>query len=259
MNYFTSGIYGNKELYYRIKKILTRPSDNLWILGDILDGNDEKPWECLEILEDIENSHNIHLILGDHEYFHAMRILSMDNEEATEAWVEQLKDAEISGNALLDYMQTLDEDTLLNYAYFLSKCEVSEMIKIGENYFYLCHGSPSIRLKSPGGDMAWQYDVVTNSCNIDAMYQTEITNDIRISEYEKQFQGIDLSRCHIITGHDSIQDVIKKNEQIKTFKGMIHQNKKFYINLGLSTEEQNQSTWKILGIDAAGFFIQEIE
>ena len=257
MNYFTSGIYGNKALYERIKKILTRPSDTLWILGDIFDGNDEKPWECLEILEDIENSPNIHLILGDHEYFHAMRILSMDNPESTEAWIDQLNDLEISAKPLLDYMETLSEDDLLNYAFFLSKCEVSEMIKIGDNYFYLCHGAPSIRLKSPGGDMAWQYDVVTNSCNIQTMYQTEITNDIRISEYEKQFQGIDLSRCHLIVGHDTIQDFIKKGEI--TIHGLIHKNKKFYINPGFTTEQQNSESWKILGIDAAGFFIQEID
>ena len=121
MNYFTSGIYGNKELYYQIKKILTKPSDHLWILGDVLDGNDEKPWECLEILEDIEKSNNVHLRLGDHEYFHTMRILSMDNEENTELWVDYLKNADISGKALLEYMNTLSEDDLLDYAYFLSK------------------------------------------------------------------------------------------------------------------------------------------
>ena len=119
VNYFTSGIYGNKDLYFRIKNTMVRPNDVLWILGDVLDGNTERPWEALEILEDIEQSPNVRLVLGDHEYFHTMRILSSDNEEASSAWEDSLSTLEFSGVPLMEHMKNnMSEDEVFNYAHF---------------------------------------------------------------------------------------------------------------------------------------------
>ena len=257
MNYFTSGIYGNKDLYFELKKIMIRPSDTLWILGDVLDGNKDKPWECLEILEDIERSPNVRLVLGDHEYFHTMRILSSDNEESASAWEDSLSCLDISGLPLLEHMKNnMSEDEVFNYAHFMSQCEVSEMIKIGDRFFYLCHGSPTLRAKTAGGDMAWQYGVVTNACDFKASYNAEITSDNRIREFEKRYNGIDFSKCFVITGHDLICDL--ENRGINTTDGLVYKNKKFCINQGYTADNPNDGPYRVLGIDAAGFFIQSI-
>ena len=57
MNYFTAGLYGDYPAYKKIKSLLG-PDDKLWILGDILDGNDEHPEDCLRILDDIQKLSN---------------------------------------------------------------------------------------------------------------------------------------------------------------------------------------------------------
>ena len=60
MNYFVSCIYGDYDKYFQIKKkINLKSKDKLWILGDVLDGNDEDPESCIEILNDIIENENI--------------------------------------------------------------------------------------------------------------------------------------------------------------------------------------------------------
>ena len=72
MNYFTSGIHGDLNLYKELKKMAASDPDNhLWIVGDILDGNTSHPEYGMEILKDIYRTPNVSLILGDHEYAHA--------------------------------------------------------------------------------------------------------------------------------------------------------------------------------------------
>jgi len=259
MNYFTSGLYGNKELYFHIKNDLLRKNDRLWILGDLLDGNDERPWECLEILKDVIQSPNIHLVLGDHEYCHTMRILSMDNEEASDNWEKCLHEMDVSGSSLLNYMKNeVDEEELFGYADFMSRCEVSEMIKIGDSFFYLCHGAPTFHTNVPGGDMSWQYGIVTGEIDLREVYAPSIASDLRFREFEKRFGQIDLGRCFVVTGHTSVPTLISKYPGISTIDGIVYSKKKFCIWNGATADEPTDSKWVLLGIDAAGFFPQKV-
>lgn len=57
-----------------IDRLNIKNNDELYILGDIFDGNSQNPKACIDILADIMAHENYHLILGDHEYVHIILI-----------------------------------------------------------------------------------------------------------------------------------------------------------------------------------------
>ncbi len=247
MNYFTSGIYGNLELYQDLKKLVTDKDNHLWILGDIFDGNEEHPEHCIEILKDISRSDNITLLLGDHEYYHALRIMSQEYPDSTENWTDLLCSMDISGKALVDHIDSLPEEDVNEISRTLCGIEVSEMIGIGDKLFYLCHGAPAIRTVTDGGNMNWQFNVVSSSLDPDMDYSIEMSSDYRIALFQKRLTHIDFRKTIVITGHTSLEEM--EEENMKQMDGIYFENKKFCLNQGYPAGDN----WKVLGIDAAGF------
>ncbi len=248
MNYFTSCIYGNIELYKELKNLLKDKEDHLWILGDILDGNGDHPDYCIDILNDISRSNNIHLTLGDHEYYHALRIMNKDNPDIAENWENLLYSTDISGEPLINHINSLPEDDADDVARKLCAYNVSEMIKIGDKTFYLCHGAPSIRTGNEGGNMDWQFNVVNSNIDSYMDYSIEMSSDYRVALFHKHLEEIDFRKTILITGHTSIEDM--EDENMRKMDGIYYENKKFCVNQGYPADMDN---WNVLGIDAAGF------
>lgn len=254
MNYFTSGIHGNIEVYKELRKLAADKDNHIWILGDIFDGNEDKPEACIEILNDIFMSDNITLLLGDHEYYHALRIMSREDPDRAENWADLLQSMDVNGQALMDYIDSLPEDDINDIANKLYKTEVTEMVRIGEKLFYLCHGAPAIRTGSDGGNMNWQFNVVGSSIDPNIDYSLEMSSDIRIDHFQKTLSSIDFRKTIIISGHTSIEEM--EEEDMRKLDGIYFENKKFCLNQGYP--QPDIKDWYILGVDAGGFFTQTL-
>lgn len=178
MNYFTSCLYGDIEKYKNIRKDLAlRPCDHLWILGDILDGNDENPEACIEIMDDIiKNSSVITLILGDHEYARCMEYSARGSAEFAEHWRGFSDSLDVPGEAFSALFESLGKEEREEYYSFLVNCELTDVVQIGGRHFYLVHGRPAVfsRMKVD----AWQYEVCTELPD----FRTDPWNCIRTDE-----------------------------------------------------------------------------
>ena len=256
MNYFTAGIYGDLNAYKKIKSILG-PEDRLWILGDVLDGNDEHPEECLRILDDIKESENVTLILGDHEYFHAMRLFSEmddDDEEEASVWENELSKFEYSGDALVQYMKTvLSRKEREEYANYLSSLDVSDIAVVDGRLFYLCHGAPA---RMEDKESQWQYSVVTSNVDLFKTYSRDMASDIRIPYFAKTY-GIRRSQLEsaiLMVGHTFVATLEMEGED--TEDGIVFSNRIMCINNGASAN--NGGTHIVVGIDSAGWQTFEI-
>lgn len=268
MNYFTAGIYGDYKAYKNMKSLLKKPEDKLWILGDVMDGNSEHPEECFRILDDIESSGNVTLILGDHEYFHAMRLFGEiekggagdepgDSDEAGndgDVWYSEIGQFEFSGMALLEYMDNvLSMEEKMRYARFLSSLDVSDMVSVEGRLFYLCHGAPATQR---GSDIEWQYSVVTGKVDFSRSYGRDMASDIRIPHFAKTI-GIkrgDVESAVLITGHTFTASLEMDGEEVED--GIVFSNRIMAINAGASAD--NKEPHIVVGIDAAGWQTFEV-
>ena len=260
MNYFTAGIYGDLKLYKRLKELVRDEDDKLWIVGDIFDGSSNNPEDCIEILMDITCSHNIFLILGDHEYYHVMRILAKDkgDEKSEERWKNMLLYNEISGKPLMEYIDSLPEDDIKEIVQMLCQSEVSIMINIGNHLFYICHGAPSIR-KGEAGIMIWQYEVASRDIDMSNDYIPEMGSDPKIDTYSSMFGSLDFRKVILITGHTG-PEIFEDEGVLKFEDAFYYERRKFCLSTEHTADDEDGDTvpWSVLAIDAAGYFVQKI-
>ena len=263
MDYFISCLYGDLNAYKKIKKSLTE-FDNLWIIGDIFDGNTKHPEYCIDIFKDICRSPNIHLILGDHEYFHAMRLFA-ETEEERDMWEESLIECDISGKPLVDYLNSLSEEEQMSIGKYLLGTEVSDMLKFGNNFFYVCHGCPNFRTKVRNGNMQWQLDVVTGYPEFDKDYGSEISSDIHMEDFSKKYGEISL-RKNLITIMGHVPNYMLRQEGVKWITpdnnqnmAFICQDRKINLNQNITADDNYHGPRYLLGIDAAGFIVKDVE
>lgn len=245
MHYFIGSLYGNYNNYLTIKENLNlKEHDELWILGDCLDGNDEHPEECIEIIYDIMNSPNIHLILGDHEYNHIMHFASIYQKDNHDAWEERIHNMDISGTPLLSYIeQNLDEEEKDDiFGFLIQECEITNFITIGDNHFYLVHGFPSVFLN----DLTlWQIQTVEGEPDFtQSNFISAIKSDPSISKFlNAENINLNYSNTFVICSHQYLNDL----------SGL-----KFENNIFLLGENKPDEFICVLGIDAAGWFIKKI-
>lgn len=73
MTYVLSDIHGNLKAFHSIlNQINLKPEDSIYILGDVID---RQPYG-IQILKEIMNMTNAHMLLGNHEYM-MMRVLGV--------------------------------------------------------------------------------------------------------------------------------------------------------------------------------------
>lgn len=252
MNYFTSCIYGNYEKYMRIKRDLSlREGDNLYILGDILDGNDEDPQSNIEILNDLMESENVHLILGDHEYARVMWYASMDHDEAAQAYLDFSNSLDVSGAPLNEYLSTAfcREDYDIYFGSYLMSCELSAVVPVGKRYLYLVHGTPAPY--SEACESQWQMRTVTASPDFNRPLYNSIRTDRMSVPYLKDM-GNPMTKDNTI----SIVGQISPSEAARICKipepedGVFYKNKILVIGRHFPNEQIT-----VIGADAAGYFL----
>lgn len=258
MDYFTAGLHGDLKLYKQIKKMLDT-DDHLWILGDIFDGNTSHPEHCIEILNDIHRSKNITLIMGDHEYYHAMRLLQRE-EDSDSLWTDYLLAEDISGKPLIEYIDSLPEEDIADIIHKLVGLEVSNILKVGKRLYYCCHGSPVTRMITEGGNMTWQLMVVSSSIDMSSDYSIEMGSDINIEAFTSMYDSLDFKKMIIITGHTSVEEM--EDEGIPLLDGLYYENKKFNLNQNHTADDSEENgclpEWTLLCIDSAGFLTKKI-
>ena len=143
MTYVCSDLHGNGDAYYDLKAILNN-DDKLYIIGDVLDRDDDG----IEILQDIMSDSRITLILGNHESILNMGAFWELHAAGSPDEIEEI----ISANLAIE--QIGQEKTLQDFAE-LSKGEQGEIIEFlntlplyeelsvnGKNYLLVHGGLP---------------------------------------------------------------------------------------------------------------------
>lgn len=262
MDYFVSCLYGDYQAYKRIEKKLSE-YDHLYVLGDVLDGNTEHPEGGVRIVEDIYRNPNVTLLLGDHEYFHAMRLISIDSEdeEAKETWEDSLEACDISGKPLMDYLDSIPYEETAEFERKLLSFEATDLVKIGSTFFYLCHGSPALRTNIRNGNISWQYNVVTGYPDFFCEYTPEMASDLRLEDFAAKYGDIDMKNACVITGHVPVEELSK--DGVKTISNgedapaFSFQNRKFCLNQNITADDIGMGKRLVLCIDAGGFMLKE--
>lgn len=273
MNYFMSDIHGASEAYFSLKdKINFKNNDDLFILGDILDGNKKNPEAGIEILQDIMENDNIHLVLGDHEYAHIMNFISKESDEDMNEWEDYVINSSLKGGPFLEYFYShLSQKEREKYMSFLVSCEMTGLIKIGKRYFYLVHGSPAVFRNNEICD--WQKNVCTTPIVLDYNYSFAIKNDPNI-QIPKEMNRLN---TFIISGHIPAKYYLENNDilfhkiygnnrqlsnETPLTQRIILSNNKMLLDCGCKEDSLGKikngwiSTLACVAIDAAGFYTE---
>ena len=147
MIYVMGSVHGNAKAYFSMKaKINLQKEDHLYVLGNIFDGNDEHPEQCLIILEDIMQSDNVTLIVGEHEYWHAMYNYrtSLSQKEQNEI-NNKMQDMSPKTEPLNSFLSTLSQNKRLYYFDYIESCQPHKIICIKNKYYFLSSAYPPIK------------------------------------------------------------------------------------------------------------------
>lgn len=129
-----SDIHGESDRFYAmLEKINFSEEDTLYIIGDIID---RKPGG-IELIMDIMNRPNVHMILGNHEDLCVGTLGEVNIFGARQMWEQN--GGECTRMELLN-LRTLEERAkILNY---LSQLPDHIDIEVDERRFHLVHGGP---------------------------------------------------------------------------------------------------------------------
>lgn len=243
MYYFMSNIHGNYSGYKKMKeKIGFRDQDHLYVIGNIFDGNTQYPEDCIKILDDIIYTHNIELILGDHEFYYIMYYIS-GSQFTKKQYEQKIQLLEPSGRSLFDYLNNSiskenREDIFLK---LIRECELSQIIKIGKRYFYLVNGSPVFK-EEYKNDEQWQEMLASEPIKLSKDYREEIFSDTNIKEYSSDLKNAEI----IIISGNSVMEMYGSTPSIvseqmigkyKWYQRIIYKNNKIILNCGCRADK----------------------
>ncbi len=269
MNYFMTDIHGASKAYFEmIDRLNIKNNDELYILGDIFDGNSQNPKACIDILADIMAHENYHLVLGDHEYVHIMYEMSKQEEAVQKIWLEMLMDEDFEGAALHKYIyEKLSEKERNYYFGYLLRCDLTDYVQIGKRIFYLVHGSPQ-RIKNDNIS-EWQCDVCMNPINLEKNYQLSILKDPGLENGHPLPKDCNTENTFILCGHiptteyKKMVDIEKYGEDATKNKVYVPEiivyKHKILLDCGCTADElikeQPDKNLACLAVDAAGYFV----
>lgn len=144
MIYIMGSVHGNAKTYFSMKaKINLQKEDHLYVLGNIFDGNDEHPEQCLIILEDIMKNDNITLIVGEHEYWYLLcNYKSVANQKEQEIINSKMQNMLPKTGPLYNFLSTLSQDRQLSYFDYIGSCQQHKIIRIKNQYYFLSSAYP---------------------------------------------------------------------------------------------------------------------
>lgn len=146
MIYLISDIHGCYEEYRELlEKINFCDSDELYILGDIMDRGPEP----IKVLQDLMFRPNVYLILGNHDYI-AWKILKKFNVEITEDNVsshlskEDIEDylywIEDGGKTTMEAFRRLKSEEKIEILEYLEEASIYEEIFLNGKTYICTHG-----------------------------------------------------------------------------------------------------------------------
>ena len=136
MNYVISDIHGNKDALMSIlNQINFTDSDDLYILGDVIDRN---PYG-IDILLDIMDRPNVHMLLGNHEFM-MLQALGLDPHEpnipgAMHQWFRN------GGKVTLKSFAELDHTTQNKLTEYLQSLPLEFRPTVNDRKFVLVHAT----------------------------------------------------------------------------------------------------------------------
>ena len=243
MNYFIGSLYGNKAAYEAVKeKLNLKKTDTLWILGDAMDGESCDPIECVEMLEDIARQPNIKFVIGDHEFAHIMCYISQENKESYDSWKDYSLSLTQPSYEMIEFLENEISEDLRDalFSYLIQNCEISHLIKIGDNFFYITHGFPC---RYTGNMTSWQFQTVANTPD-DIDFLPAIKTDPCAKEF---LPHLTTDNTFVICSNALPKGIYQGEGSIYHGKGV------FVLNTDIC---ENQIP--VLGIDAAGYFFKNI-
>lgn len=141
MNYVISDIHGHYREYMELlKQMKFKDSDNLYILGDVVDYGPEP----LKVLEDMMMRVNVFPLLGDHDYMAMKLLLALGQkggvgalpageQKELKAWLQD--GGAVTAKAIMALSEEEREDLLDYFEEFLLYAQV----KAGRNRYVLVH------------------------------------------------------------------------------------------------------------------------
>ena len=141
MKYVISDIHGNWDKYKSILQLIEFcEEDELYIIGDVID----RGAYGIEILMDIREHSNMHLLMGNHELMAVHTLLAKDESE----WYEKMSLWAMNGGKETYYhFLKLSEEEQKELAVFLITLPDSMEVEADGRKFYLIHGFPANTLK----------------------------------------------------------------------------------------------------------------
>ena len=145
MTFVVSNLYGRLNKFEKlINKIKLKDSDNLYILGNIVDFGEQS----IELVNDISTRYNVYSVLGEHDYKAYLllsefdRILREGGAPSVSFSKEMIAWAQNGGQATLEAFQKADSDSKEGFLDYLSDLPVFEEItlKNGKEFVLTCRG-----------------------------------------------------------------------------------------------------------------------
>ena len=133
MTFVVSNLYGRLDKFEKlINKINLKDSDNLYILGNIVDFGEQS----IELVNDLATRYNVYSVLGEHDYKAYLllsefdRILREGGAPSISFSKEMIAWAQNGGQATLEAFQKSDIDSKEGFLDYLSDISVFEEISL---------------------------------------------------------------------------------------------------------------------------------
>ena len=145
MTFVVSNLYGRLDKFEKlINKINLKDSDNLYILGNIVDFGEQS----IELVNDLATRYNVYSVLGEHDYKAYLllsefdRILREGGAPSISFSKEMIAWAQNGGQATLEAFQKSDIDSKEGFLDYLSDISVFEEISLknGKEFVLTCRG-----------------------------------------------------------------------------------------------------------------------
>ena len=145
MTYVVANLYGRLNKYEKlIKKINLKESDNLYILGNIVDYGEQS----IELINELSTQYNVYSVLGEHDYKAYLllsefdRIIKEGGAPSVSFSKEMIEWAQNGGQATLEAFKNADVDSKEGFLDYLSDLPVFEeaIIKNGKEFVLTCRG-----------------------------------------------------------------------------------------------------------------------
>lgn len=249
MNYFVSCLYGQYEKYRQILQCLQmKDKDKLWILGDVLDGNDKQPEQNLRLLDEIHDNPQVELLCGDHEYARVKRELAEEKEKVE--WNKKISEFTVSGDAFEKYIRTrMTKDEKRHYFIkILLELNVTQALKIGNKNIYLVHGTPA---KWKGDQSEWEEKVCFGKASVRKDVYSCVLSEPSMNMHLLEKDNVTRTNLITVSGQLSPERAAKEAGCKMPIEGAF-----FYNGMLAIGRDTVRTPIYVVGIDEFGFFIQ---